>query len=244
MNDMTRLTLIAFLTVSLATAGTAAAQSAAENAQVDRYVAVNGEASISVTPDTATLNMAVQARNASLDAARDEVVKTTRDFLDFADERDIDDEDVQTSGLNVRPDYRWNDKENRQELQGYFVQRDVVVKLKDMQKLGRIMEGAIEVGINQVQPPVLSHSNEKSLRRRALATATRDARTNAEQIAKSLNAKLGPVRNVTAMDGGRPQPRFNMMSAREADTSGADTYSTGQIRIEARVNAQFDLIAN
>lgn len=240
---MIKSSLIALMVVGLATAGNAYPQTETDFVHVDRFVAVSGDASVSVVPDIATLNMAVQARESSLDVARDAVIKVTRSFLEFADRQEINDEDVQTSGLSIQPDYRWNDKEKRQELQGYYVQREIVVRLSDIEKLGDLMEGAVEVGVNQVQPPVLGHSNHKELRRQTLATATRDARTNAEQIASSLNAELGAVRNVTAMESNMPQPRYNMMAAREADMGGADTYSTGQIRIEARVNAQFDLIA-
>jgi uncharacterized protein YggE len=213
---------------------------AQENARV---IAVDGSATISVTPDRATLRMAAQARNESLDTARAEVVRVTRAFLEFAGDKGMDDDDIQTSGLNIRPEYRWNNDENRQVLLGYFVQRDIVVELRDLDSLGEIMEGAVDVGINQVQPPMFRHSESRKLRRQALARAAEDARANAQQIAKTLDMRLGNVRRLVATETNLPQPQLMraMAVAEDAAVGGADTYSTGRISIEARVQAEFDL---
>jgi uncharacterized protein YggE len=209
-----------------------------------RYVAVDGQASIRVAPDMATLQLGAQARDIDLEAARSRVLTVTRRFLEFAGDEGIDDDDVQSSSLNIRPEYRWNRDENAQELLGYYVQRDITVRLEDIDKLGRIMEGAVEAGINTVQPPVLGHSQEQQLRRRALALATSDARANAAEIAATLDMSLGAVRSVRASDVVQPQPRYAAMAMREADAMGAETYLTGQITIESRVSAEFDLVAN
>ena len=227
-------TFLAFLSLAATPAG----------AQDDpRVIAVDGRATVTVTPDRATLRMAAQARDESLETARAEVIRVTRAFLDFASDNGIGDEDIQTAGLSIRPEYRWNNDESRQVLLGYFVQRDVTVELRDLESLGEIMEGAIDVGINQVQPPAFHHSDSRELRRRALARAAEDARANAERIATTLGMRLGDVRRLSATELGMPQPLpvRAMAMADESAVSGADTYSTGQITIEARVQAEFDL---
>lgn len=210
----------------------------------DRFVSVDGHATMTVEPDIATIRMGISARAADVDSARREVVDGTRRFLEFADGQGIVDSDIQTFGLSVQPQYRWNRDEERQEFVGYIVTRQIVVGLDELDKLGVVMEGAVSTGVNEVQPPELRRSDERELRRRALAAATQDARANAEQIARSLNARLGAVRTVTSSNVVVPDPRsFRVANmAMEADTSGADTYSTGQITIEANVSAQFDLL--
>lgn len=209
----------------------------------DRFVSVDGHATMTVEPDIATIRMAVSARAAEVDSARREVVEGTRRFLEFAEDQGIDDRKIRSFGLSVQPQYRWNRDEERQEFVGYVVTRQLVVELDELDKLGAVMEGAVSTGVNQVQPPELKRSDERELRRRALADATRDARANADQIARSLNARLGAARTVTSSNVVVPDPRSFRVAqmAMEADTSGADTYSTGQITIEASVSAQFDL---
>jgi len=215
------------------------------SADEGRVIAVPGSATVNAAPDRATLSLGVEARNRELSAARDEVAGTIGRFLSLSDSEGIERSDVRTSGLNIRPEYRWNKDEERQELIGYYVQRDVAVELKDLDKLGAMMEGAVDLGINQVRPPVFSHSNEKELRRRALAAATEDARRNARQIAETLGANLGSVRRVAVIAESAPPmplPRMAAMAASDQFESAAETYSTGQIAIEARVSAEFDVL--
>lgn len=209
----------------------------------DRFVAVDGRATVTALPDVATIRMGISARAADVDSARRDVVDGTRRFLEFADDQGIEETKIQTFGLSVQPQYRWNRDEERQEFVGYIVSRQIVVELEELDKLGAVMEGAVSTGVNEVQPPELRRSDERELRRRALADATQDARANAERIAGSLGARLGAVRSVSSSNVVVPDPRsFRVANmAMEADTSGADTYATGQITIEANVSAQFDL---
>lgn len=207
-----------------------------------RFVAVQGSATLNVAPNRATLRMGVQARNRELSVARDEVAGTVARLLAFTDDEGIERTDIRTSGLTVRPEYRWDKEEERQLLIGYFVQRDVSVQLNDLDKLGEIMEGAVDLGINQVHSPEFSHSNEKALRRRALAAATEDARQNARQIAETLDVGLGDARKVSVIENfSPPMPRMAAMAMSDQLEAAAETYNAGQIAIEARVSAEFDI---
>ena len=210
----------------------------------DRSIAVDGQAVIEVEPDSATLRLGVQSRQADLESARSRVIDVTRAFLAVVDDLDIDRDQVQTTGLNIRPEYRWDNDDNSQKLLGYFVQRDIVIELGNLDKLGNLLERAVNAGVNQVQPPVLKHSNERELRRRALAAATRDARANARVIAETLDAELGAVISVSSHQSRAPAPPYPVMAMREASVAGAETYSSGQIRIEASVNAVFGIAAD
>ena len=210
----------------------------------ERSIAVDGQAVIEVEPDSATLRLGVQSRQTDLDSARSRVVDVTRAFLAVADDLDIDRDQIQTTGLNIRPEYLWDSDDNSQKLLGYFVQRDIVVELGNLDKLGDVLEQAVDAGVNQVQPPNLKHSNERDLRRRALAAATRDARANARVIAETLDATLGDVISVSTSQSRAPAPPYPAMAMREASVAGAETYSSGQIRIEASVDAVFGIGGN
>ena len=129
----------------------------------ERSIAVDGQAVIEVEPDSATLRLGVQSRQTDLDSARSRVVDVTRAFLAVADDLDIDRDQIQTTGLNIRPEYRWDSDDNSQRLLGYFVQRDIVVELGNLDKLGDVLEQAVDAGVNQVQQPDLKHSNEREL---------------------------------------------------------------------------------
>ena len=62
-------------------------------------------------------------------------------------------------------------EENQQVFTGYFVQRQLQVEINDLDKLGNVIEGAIDAGVNEVSPPALDSSKAKELNRDALAAA-------------------------------------------------------------------------
>ena len=210
-----------------------------------RTVTVSGTGSATAEPDRAQVSMAVQKSDASMARARDEVVAVTRKFIALTQRLGIDPKKIRTSGLNARPEYAWDPKTNRQIRTGYLVQRDLEVELDDLQKLGEIVEGAVDAGVNQVSPPQLGSRRESDLNREALREATRDAQANARTIADALGMKLGAAREITAANPAAIPPPVPMVRAMVmkagAPEGGADTYSTGLLHFEAQVTAVFDL---
>jgi uncharacterized protein YggE len=206
-----------------------------------RQVNVSGNASVSAAPDRATVNLGIQARNPSLGAARDRVARVAGEFLALCRNLGIAEKNVQTTALNMRPEYRWDRDAGEQEFIGYFVQRSLTVELDDLDLLGQLIEGAVDVGVNEVSPPQLDSSRRRELHRQALALAAEDARANAEALATTLGAQLGAVRQINAGDVARP-PQPVMLRAQMAEAAdAAATYQAGDIRFDARVNVSFDL---
>ncbi|NNF51068.1 MAG: SIMPL domain-containing protein [Gammaproteobacteria bacterium] len=230
---------IAFLTMTLLASPLAAEE-------MLRQIAVGGNGDISVAPDRANVSLGVEMRARELQAARDEVSKVVTDFLSLAKKLDIDKESLNTSQLTIRPEYEWIAAARKRRLTGYYVARQISVDLKDLEKLGPLLERATELGINNVSGPYFSSSREAELKRVALKRAAEDARRNAEVIAMTLGATLGPVRSVQAQGASlpppRPQLRMESMSM-AADSGGAEeSYEAGEIKLTSQVNAVFDLL--
>ena len=213
--------------------------------EMPRTISVSGTGTVDATPDIARLSLAVQRRDARMQVARDETVKVSKAFLSLCTKLGIKESKIRTSGLTIQPEYRWDEKENKQIFTGYFVQRQLQVEINDLDKLGNVIEGAIDAGVNEVSPPQLDSSKKKELNRDALAAATADAQANAERIATTLGVKLGPVRTVVA--GGSMPPPMPMQEMRVSAMAmdGAaqkSNYVPGEISFESRVDATFDVL--
>jgi uncharacterized protein YggE len=207
-----------------------------------RTVNVDGRAEIVAPPDKATIRMGVEARAPTVEGARDQVSEIVARFLKLTRALAIPDEQVSTAAAIVRPDYDWNPQTRERRLLGYMVTRELVVELTDLERLGQLTESALELGINQVNPPVLDTSRRTELERQALAEAARDARDRARALAEALGGTLGDVRTLQAGSSfGPPMPMARGMLAAEAD-SGGETYQAGQITIAGSVSASFDLV--
>ncbi len=210
-----------------------------------RTISVSGTGTVDAVPDIARLRLAVQRRDLNMQAARDATVKVSRDFIALCSRMGIKESKVRTAGLTIQPEYRWDQKQGVQVFTGYFVQRQLEVELNDLDKLGELIEGAVNAGVNEVSPPELDISQRRELARQALAAAATDARSNAQRIADTLGVKLGALRTIDAHSNQPPPPRPMMrmaaMSA-EADGGAGASYTPGEISVDAQVSATFDVV--
>ena len=213
--------------------------------ETTRLVTVDGQGSVRAQPDIAHVTLAIQSRNTVVSEARDHAVDITRRFLSLCEDLDIDEDRIHTSALNINPEFRWDDRTRQQVLRGYLVRRQFNVELDDLDKLGDLLEGAIDAGVNEASPPRLASSRERELHREALAAAARDAEQNARTLAETLDVGLGGVVDIRATQNviAPPMPMARTMDtvAMAAESVGADTYSVGEIRFEAQVTASFEL---
>ena len=161
----------------------------------------------------------------------------------MTDELDIERNKVDTTGATVRPDYRWNRQTELQELRGYIAERQMNVRVDDLDILGELIEGAVAAGVNQVSPPQLDSSKREALHREALAKAAIDARANAKVLAETLGAKLGDP--VSISDGSvtpRPPVPQARMAAAVMESDSAATYNASDLTFFATVAVVFALV--
>jgi hypothetical protein len=237
------LTLVPLLLIA---STVATAQMAPMTMERPRSITVSGTGSVTGEPDKARVQLTVQKSNPVMDKARADTVAVVEKFLALTKKLGIDPKKVRTTSALVNPEYRWEQQTNRQILTGYLVQRQLEVEVNDLDKLGALIEGAVEAGVNNVSPPMLDSSRRRELNRQALAAAAKDAEANARAIAETLGVKLGGIRELTAGDATPPPPPMPMVKmamAEAADAGGAATYTPGSLEFEARVNASFDVAA-
>jgi uncharacterized protein YggE len=208
-----------------------------------RTITVHGTGSSSVSPDRASVQMSIVARSATLSAAQAAAAAVTAKVLDMSGKLGIDRERIDTTGSSVRPDYRWNREREEQELRGYVAQRQIRVDVRDLEKLGALIEGAVEAGVNQVSPPQLDSSKRRESYREALDAAAKDAQANAAQLAKSLGAKLGDALQITTVSQpAPPMPMMRMAMAESVESSAPETYNAANLNFDATITAVFELV--
>jgi hypothetical protein len=223
----------------------AAGASAAEGER-SRTVTVSGQGEIQAEPDRASISLGVESRKPKLEEARAEVAKTVDAALKLTRDLKIDSKHVRTTRINVQPEYNWDNGARERTLIGYYVSRHVEIDLRDLDKLGQLLERAVDLGVNQVGDPQLDSSKRRELEREALAKAVQDAQLNAEAVAKAAGARLGPARTIAASSGFAPPPmpmmRAKGMVAMAAESDSAQSYQSGQMGFTGTVQVEYDLI--
>lgn len=206
-----------------------------------RLVSVNGQGEVVAAPDRATVMLSIAARNKDLAAAQAEADAVVERVMKVAEGLGIKREKVQTTGIQIQPEFDWRD--GKRVMLGYLVQRTTVIELEDLSTLGLLMEQALATGVNEVSPPRLSSSKSKDLARQALRLAGEDATRNAEALADSLGADVSRLYSASGQGGGMEPPPMMMRAMAMEQMKGdvAETYSAGEIRVTATVQAQFEL---
>lgn len=211
-----------------------------------RTITVTGQGEIHAEPDRAIVNLGVESRKPKLEDARAEVAKTVEAALKLTRDLKIDQKYVRATRVNVQPEYNWDNNARERNLIGYYVSRQIEVDLRDLDKLGQLLERAFDLGINQVSEPQLDSTKRRDLEREAIAKAVQDARLNAEAVAKAAGARLGAPRTISASSGFAPPPiplqKRTLAMAAEADAS--QSYQRGEMNFSASVQVEYDLIVD
>ena len=206
-------------------------------------VSVTGEGEVKAMPDMAYVTLGVEARKPSLAEARAQVTAAVERVLALTRELKIDPKFVDSSQLQVQPEYRWNEKDSQRVLLGYVVSRQVEIELRDLERLGTLLERAVTAGANQVSGARLDSTRRKQLEREALAKAVEDARLDAEALVKAANTRLGNVYSLSASMAMPFQPKYMERAAMAApmEDAAAETYAPGEMKFVANVSAQYEI---
>ena len=205
-------------------------------------VTVEGNAEINVVPDQASLNLSVELDGRNLSAITKRVAETTNDFLALTDELNIKRNDVMTSGVNINPRYRYENKTGRRIFDGYNISRSIQVDLKNIDQLGSIIERSTAQGINNIAAPIFRFSQEDQIIQSLHTLAVQDAIKRAEALVDPLNASLGKALKIDASSIQSISPPMMEMRALDINSSLSEqSYSVGQINYSQSVLATFEI---
>jgi uncharacterized protein len=162
-------------------------------------IIVTGEGSVSVPPDYAEIasgatNQAKTAKEAS-DANAKVIVA-----LNAALKNDgIAASDVQTLRFSVSPVYGTPQQNSPPKLVGFSVSNELRIKVRQIDRVGEILDSLIQAGATDSGSVQFLHSNMSQVLDRARQAAMADARRKAELYAQSAGLKLGGVAWVTEL---------------------------------------------
>jgi hypothetical protein len=202
-------------------------------------IKVNGAARVSAEPDRARINMRVFEITLSIIEAKQAVDKKVLRIQTMMIEAGLEAADIGTANFRVYetpepyPPVHKGDEQDR--VKKYTVSRDVIVVVRDLEKLDRVLDAAISLGTNEVQGVDFYSSKEDELRREALMLAAENAKAKAEALASKFGCTVGKATVIQEGGGYNPAP---FMAERAMAASG---FMQGEIDIEAQVYVEFEI---
>ena len=141
-----------------------------------------GRGSVRVKPDIANVQIGVVTEARDLMVAQESNARITTQVINGLKQMGIEEKDVQTQDYSIRPEYDYID--GRQVFRGYNVQNILNVTVRNIERVGAIVDAAVANGANQVGGISFNIENPREQYRRALQMALQDAKDKAEAIAK------------------------------------------------------------
>lgn len=225
-------------------AGVAAAQ--AQEAEKDKAtIVVTGEGRSTTAPDMAVLQLSVVKDAKTAREALDANNKTMAEVLNALKDGGIADRDLQTSGFMLNPQYNYptnNDGGNRPpELIGYQVTNGVSVRVRDLTKLGEVVDKSVTLGVNQGGGVQFTNDKPEAVITEARKAAVADAIEKAKVLAQAAGVSLGKIVNISEQ-GYRPEPVPMMRAASAKEYAGdAVPMATGENSYNVTVNVTFEI---
>jgi uncharacterized protein len=205
----------------------------------ERWISVTATGEATVAPDLAVVSLAVSGSGKELASTRDDVNRRSSSVLARLRELGVADGDLNAPDVAIHPEY---DYRKGQRLTGYRVVRQLSAKVRDLDRLGEVLDGLVTAGANEVHGAQMSASDPSAAEHEALRAAISAAREKAEALADAGGVTLGGLMRVEeeAMHG-PPVPRMRMLAAAGAVADAPTEVATGDLTVSRQVRAWFSI---
>ena len=216
---------------------------AQDAAQANRRptLTVSGEGSATAAPDVASFASGVVTEGKTAREALDANTRAVADMVAAIKSSGVESRDVSTSGFSVQPQYATQKKDEAPRIAGYQVRNTVSVRVRDLTKLGDLLDKMVTTGANQVGSISFDIAKPAALQEAARVNAVKDARRQAEIMADAAGVRLVRILTIIGEPGAQPMPR--MMTASAMMKSDAVPVEAGEAEIHSNVSVTYEIEA-
>ena len=209
-------------------------------APTNRGITVVGVGKASGTPDVANINVGVETQAASVQQAVDDNKAKMTKLLDALKSLGIADKDIRTSNYGVYTQQQPSPEgKSGAGPTSYHVNNQVNVIVRDVAKLGDVLDKVVAAGANNIYGVNFSVADTSKLEDDARAKAIADAKDRAASLAQLAGVTLGDVVNVSEVIGG-PVPVYSVMdSAKTGLGGGGAPIQPGELEVNMSVQVTF-----
>lgn len=154
---------------------------------------VTGQGEAMAVPDIAELRLGVEARADTVAEAQTQASEAMDKVVVALKDNGVAEKDIQTQRFSIYPVTRWIREKDEEEIIGYRVTNIVVAKIREMDKVGDIIDAVAEAGgdLTRIQGISFSVDDPTPYYEEARAKAVKDAKDKALQLADLADVKLG-----------------------------------------------------
>jgi len=220
-----------------------------QDIEIKNTITVSGTGEVYAKPDLALITFSVRNEAKTVSAAMAENAENMNAIISIMKPKGIEDKDLKTTSFNIYPRYEWRkaqieiwpQPEGKRVLIGYEINQSLQVKIRDLSKIGEIIQAATDAGANQMGNLQFTIDDQDGLKKEAREDAIKEAKEKAKELASQLDVKL--VRIVNFSEGG-VVPRYYDYGLKEmaiSSESSMPQIETGENKIEISVNITYEI---
>jgi uncharacterized protein len=205
-------------------------------------LSLTGTGEVFAKPDMAVISSGVVTEAKTAREALDANNEAIAAVIAAIKEAGIEAKDIQTSGFSVQPRYVYPKKSEETDapkIVGYTVRNAVSVKVRDLEKLGGVLDKAVTVGANSISGIDFIVSDADARLDEARAIAMKDALRKAQIYAEAAGITLTRIQSINEVGGFRPVPRKAMMMRAEAASDVP--VEAGEQTLSVEVNVTWEI---
>ncbi len=201
-----------------------------------RGITVVGQGEASGAPDVARANLGVEVFAPTVAEATKENNDKMAAVIAKLKDLGIAEKDIQTSGYSINPERNVSNGAAGQ-MTGYRVANMVQVTIRDLSKVGTVLDQVTQAGANNVYGVNFSIDDPAKLQADARAKAIADAQARADDLAKLSGVQRGDVLGISEVIGASPMP----MAARSdmAVGDGAAPVQPGELQVQVQIQVTY-----
>ena len=226
---------------------------------------VSAEGKAVSKPDVAKFSFSIITEGKDLAKIQKENTDKANAAIDFLKKQGVDSLDIKTTNYNISPKYTYYNcsepvvLESQQgglgatkpkpcpppEITGYTLTQTINVKIRDFSKIGDILSGIVEYGVNNVSDLTFTIDNPDKVQNEARTEAILKAKEKAQKVAEAAGFKLG---NLLSIEEGYSSYYANYgmgggesLGLKAAAVSASPTIEPGSEEIKVTVTLRYEI---
>ncbi|MEO6365184.1 MAG: SIMPL domain-containing protein [Luteimonas sp.] len=203
-------------------------------------LSVSAQAESKRVPDVATMSTGVVTQAADANSAMRQNAEQMAKVVAAIKAAGVAERDIQTSGINLNPQYRYAENQPPA-ITGYQASNTVNMKVRDIGKLGKVLDSLVAQGANQVNGPSFEIDKPDEAYDEARLAALRKAEARARTYADAMNLRVRRIVSISEGAGFQPPMPMMRMQAMDAMASKETSVSPGGTTLSANLDVVFEL---
>lgn len=197
--------------------------------------------SVASDPDIANISAGVTTRAATAVQAMQQNAQQMTRVISQIEALGVDEDDIQTSGINLNAQYDYDQQTREQVFRGYQVSNTVSVKLRDIGTTGQVLDALVAAGATDLGGISWSVDDPTSARQQARTSAVQSALEQARAYASMSG--YSDVRLLEINESIAPSPPMPVGRKYAAEQVSADSTPVrpGQVESSVSVTVKYEM---